>query len=74
MAEIKPRRIALEIFCGDWCGQCQFLEFVGVPDRRDREPHCQLFSKRLRRAAAGSNGVLRLGECVAAENKALAKD
>jgi hypothetical protein len=70
MTAIKPRRIALDIFCGDWCGQCQFLEFVGIPDQREREPRCQLFSKRLRRSAPSSAGILRLGDCVAAENKA----
>jgi len=51
MADRKPRRIALDIFCGDWCGPCQFLEFVGVPNNTERQPHCRLFMKPLRRAA-----------------------
>jgi hypothetical protein len=56
---------------GDWCGQCQFLEFLGVPGEKDRQPHCRLFLKRLRRAAISSVGILRLGDCVAAENVTL---
>lgn len=67
------RRLLITIAAGDWCGQCQFLEMTGVPDERDRVPHCRLFAMRLRRAAAGSMGVLRLGECVAAGNKARAE-
>ncbi len=73
MSDPKPRRIALDIFCGDWCGPCQFLEFVGVPDHKDRQPHCRLFLIRLRRAAVNSVGVLRAGDCVAAENLAKAR-
>lgn len=69
MSELKPRRLALDVFCGDWCGQCQFLEMVGVPDEKNRVPHCRLFALRLRRAAVNSMGVLRAGDCVAAENK-----
>lgn len=64
------RKLLVCVECGDWCGQCQFLEFVGVPDHKDRVPHCRLFAMRLRRAAPSSAGVLRLGECVAAENRA----
>jgi hypothetical protein len=67
---MTPRRIALDIYCTDWCGQCQFLEFVGIPDRKDRVPNCRLFVIQLRRAAVNSQGVLRCGDCVGAENRA----
>jgi hypothetical protein len=67
---MKPRRIALDIYAGDWCGPCQFVEFLGVPDQQERVPHCRLFAVRLRRAAVNSAGVLRTGDCVAAENRA----
>jgi hypothetical protein len=70
MPELRPRRIALDIYAGDWCSACQFLDFVGVPDTKDRVPHCRLFALRLRRAAANSQGVLRCGDCVPAENRA----
>jgi hypothetical protein len=67
---MTSRRIAIDLHCGDWCGPCQFLEFLGVPDKKQRVPHCRLFVLRLRRAAANSQGVLRCGDCVAAENRA----
>lgn len=67
----KPRRIALDIYAGDWCGECQFLDFVGIPDQAERVPHCRLFAMRLRRTAVRSLvGTMRAGDCVAAENRA----
>jgi hypothetical protein len=64
------RHLVILANCGDWCGPCQFLEFLGIPDEKQRVPHCRLFVLRLRRAAVNSQGVLRCGECVAAENRA----
>ncbi len=71
MKPLEPRRIVLEIYGGSWCGQCQFLKFVGVPDELERAPRCGLFAMPLQRAA-NSHGVLRAGKCVAAENRAKA--
>lgn len=69
----EPRKLLLKVHCGDWCEQCQFLDMVGVPDEKNRVPHCRLFAQRLRRVAPNSMGALRLGECVAAENLAFSE-